>query len=180
MQNLASPVHTDCPLRGGSHHVKRGRRRAARGEAAWAGGPRAGSDPSVLRGGWRRENVPGPGIAGAGHLARLFNGAPHSTWQRTLRPAGLWSEWTQSAGAGERSGKVMKTTRTAGGEGGTSSLILRAALAGTWRKAPDRGTAKPCWVGRRSAEWAPRQGGSLGEVDATFANPQTSEAAEIT
>jgi len=84
LQNLASPVHTDCPQRGGSHNAKRGG--AARGAAAWAGGPRVGSDPSVLRGGWWRENMPGPGVAGAGHLARLFNGAPRSTGAHCGRP----------------------------------------------------------------------------------------------
>jgi hypothetical protein len=38
--------------RGGSQNAKRGE--AARGAAAWAGGPRVGSDPCVLRGGGRR------------------------------------------------------------------------------------------------------------------------------
>jgi hypothetical protein len=76
-----------------------------------------------------------------------------------------------------RSLRVTHRTLTAACAG--PCLVLR--LARSRRKSsPAQDTAKPCWVGRRSAERAPRQGGSLGEVDATFANPQTSEAAEIT
>ena len=119
------------------------------------GGSRAGHDG-------RGPEAPGPAaasiIGGAQGLARLFNRRRTALGRRTLWPAGLWSERTQPAGAGERSGEVTRTTRAAGGEGGAHQA-WSSGPRWTWREAPD--TAKPCWVGRRSAEWAPRRGGEF-------------------
>jgi hypothetical protein len=126
-----------------------------------------GSDPSVLRGGWWRENMPGPVIAGAGHLARLFNGAPHSTGAHCGRPG--FGPNGHSRQVRER--EAVKSRGRHAQRAGREAHIKPGAKRQTRR-------SRVGWDG------AARNGrhagvGSLQEVGATLANSQTSEAGII-
>jgi hypothetical protein len=134
-----------------------------------------GSDPGVLRGGWWRENMPGPVIAGAGHLARLFNGAPHSTGAHCGRsgfcPNGHSRQVREREAVKSRGRHAQRAGREAHIKPGPQGR------AGFGEKRQTR-RSRVGWDGAaRNGRHAGMR--SLQEVGATLANSQTSEAGII-
>jgi hypothetical protein len=145
-----------------------------------------GDGPTVAGSGTRIKRHRGRSEMGPGSLARGCQTLQQRTalGRRTLWRAGLWSERTQpaaDAGPSERASEAVRSqglhAKRANRGRRTSSLGLSLRAELKRREAPD--TAEPCWVGRRSAEWAPRRGGEFGQISSCDSEFDNSKLANV-